>query len=249
MIMKRTACLLAAGAVALALTAGPLVAQTIYLQADFDAEPVDQPIGTGGPEMGQPIEVDTAYIIATVRDAPLPSPCLEIRDNHDFSAGSVVFEFIDRVEITAGIVAISFSLWFPEIAPGHSFYVAVREQEGAARKFTNLDFWDNGLLSHEDANSTSWEFPPYDTERALPVAVVFDMDAGTVDVWMDGQLVLEDEDHGVTDRGVGSVRFGCTHDQDLEGRFYVDDILVADSYTSPVAAASWGRIKGLYGGR
>jgi hypothetical protein len=73
------------------------------------------------------------------------------------------------------------------------------------------------------------------------------MDARTYDVWLGDTLVRDDASHGIAAAGIGALYVGCLHDPDLEGRVYVDDILVSDVYTpAPVESGSWGAIKGLY---
>jgi len=43
------------------------------------------------------------------------------------------------------------------------------------------------------------------------------------------------------------VLFGCNHDGNLDGHFYVDDILVANYLpTTPSGSASGGQIKALF---
>jgi hypothetical protein len=229
-------------AFALAVTPSAVAAEIIYLEANFDDKPLDMPIGTGGAEVGEPIEVSSA-VVATVRGTPMPTPCLEIQDNDDFSAGSAVFEFIGNAEITTGIVAVTCNLWFHELSPGYSSYLSVREQGGAAETFVDLVFSADGSVEHSDKNSFSGVVGAYEVGRLYPVALSFDMDAGTYDVWLDGELLLDDEEHGVIGRGIGRVGFGCTHDPDLESRFSVDQIRVTDTFPAPVAPATWGRIK------
>jgi hypothetical protein len=223
----------------------PTFAETVYLEATFDDKPLDMPIGTGGAELGEPVEVDPS-IIATVRGTPMPSPCLELRDNDGFAAGSADFEFIGSAEITTGIVAISCNLWFHALAPGYTSYFYIREREGAAETFTNLRFDPDGTVWHFDENNTAGVIlGSYEIGRVYPVSLVFDMDAGTYDVWLDGLLVLDAEDNGITGRGIGSLLVGCGDDPDLESLFSVDDILVSDTFT-PVMSRTWGEIKGLF---
>ena len=50
-----------------------------HVRANFNYKTIDAPIGTGGPEIGEPISVDTT-ISAIVRDNPLFTPALDITD-------------------------------------------------------------------------------------------------------------------------------------------------------------------------
>jgi hypothetical protein len=70
------------------------------------------------------------------------------------------------------------------------------------------------------------------------------MDTGTYDVWLDGELIVEDLAHGITDRGVGNVLFGCGTDSDLDGHFNADAISVTDLFQeTPAETQCWGRIE------
>ena len=221
-------------------------ADTIYLEANFDDKPLDTPIGTGGPTLGEPVSVGPA-ITAIVRGAPMPTPCLELQDIDDFSAGYARFEFLGSVELTTGQVGISAMLWFSALSPGYDFSIYFREQGSSAYSFANVYFLPDGSVAANDANGPSYYLGTYEINRIYPFGIIFDMDAGTYDIWLDGELVLEGETHGIVGRGVGAVLFGCTHDSDLNGHFYVDDILVAN-YLPPTASesASWGQVKALF---
>ena len=81
------------GLLILAIGAGTAVAETAYLEANFDGEPIDVPIGIAGPSIGQPIRVDPG-IEALVREGTLPTPSLEITDIDDNYGGYVWFEFL-----------------------------------------------------------------------------------------------------------------------------------------------------------
>jgi hypothetical protein len=244
--MKAVHALGLAALLAGAIAAVPALADEIYLQADFDNKPVGEPIGTGGAAMGEPVSVDPR-VTAIVRDTPLPTPCLEIADNHDYAAGVAAFELLGSIELTTGITAITCTLWFEQIGDGCEFLIYVREQGSSAHDFASVRFKDSGTVSAFDAEGSLGTIGAYEAGRQLPLAIVLDMDAGTYDIWLDDTLLVDDETHGITDHGVGSVKWGCSGDSDLEGRFYVDDILVSDTFTpAPVTPARWGGVKALF---
>lgn len=236
----------AAAPLAVLSPAAPALARTTYLRADFDLEPLDTPIGTGGPGVGQPVSVDES-ITAIVRGAPMPSPCLEITDIDDYAAGTVRFELLGGAEIASGRIAISLNLRFDAVAPGHAFVLGVRERDGSVFNFATVDFSDSGEITLGDENSTGDLIGSWNAGRRIGIGLDFDMDGRTYDVWLGDTLVRDDASHGIAAAGIGALYVGCLHDPDLEGRVYVDDILVSDVYTpAPVAPGSWGAIKGLY---
>jgi len=209
-------------------------AQTIHLAADFDDKVIDAPIGVGGPELGEPVRVDGA-VLAVVRDQPMPTPGLELSDNHDYAAGHVVFEFLDDAEIVSGFVTIRFDVCIPMTPTNCGYSVGVREHDGASRNFTDLGFTADGWILAYNTDYQSIVIGPWEPGETHGLAICHDLEAGTYDIWLDGFPALTDEPHGITDRGVGRVSFGCDHDVDLEGRFVVDNVLVTDEELEVVA--------------
>lgn len=244
--MKRKAQLLLVSFLATLAVMPMASAETIYFQADFNDKPLDTPIGTGGPTLGEPVEVGSG-ITAIVRGAPMPTPCLEIQDNDDYMADGITIDFLENAELVTGEVGISAMLWFSALTPGYDFSISVREHDSAAHQFADIDFYSDGRVYAFDANGPYQLIGTYEVGRAIAVGIIFDMDAGTYDIWLDGQRVLEDETHGIAGRGVGGVIIGCLHDSDLEGHFFVDDILVANYLpTTESESAIWGQVKALY---
>jgi len=196
----------------------------VWLDAGFDDKAVDQPIGTGGPEVGEPISVSNA-ITAYVRGQPTPTPLLDIADNDDYAAGAARFEFLGGAEPTSGTLVIYANLWFPAY---EDFMIYVRERTTAAQNFTSLHFTASGTVRCSDANSSGWVIGSYVLNRHFPLYILYDLDAGTYYVWFGATRVVNDEPHGVTGRGVGAVLLGCTNDADLDGHMYVEDLYVGD---------------------
>lgn len=234
--------------IALILLAGTSMAEQVYLEANFNDKMIDDPIGTGGADLGEPVDVDTDHLSAIVRDGPMGSPSLEIADAGDFTTGYVDFEFIGNQEITTGLVYIAADLWFDTALDGEEAKVRVYEQGSRSNRFTEMGFQTDGdVWLHYGASSNAGIIGTFTTGEPFRVIQEFDMDAGTFSVWLDGELVLEDLVHGVTGDGVGSVIFGVHYDEDTDGHYYVDAIKVADTFEAiPVEEQSWGRIKAGY---
>lgn len=219
-------------------------ADQVYLHADFNDKTVDQPIGTGGATVGEPIEVDP-YVTAIVREGPMGSPSLEIADISGEYAGATVFEFPGGAEISSGIVNISADLWFPALGPGNAFFVHVRQAQGASEEFASIRFLENGSVAIFDANDYIGTFVgAFETSRLIRLILDYDMDAGTYDLWLDGTRLVDDRAHGVVGYGIGGIYLGADYDEDLEGYFNVDVVSVTD-YFQAVATEehSWGRMK------
>jgi len=239
--------LLLIGCAFLAAAGGVAAAETVYLEADFNDKPVNRPIETGGPTVGEPIAVDTGIITAIVREGPMGSQSLEIGDDDVFSAGYVEFGFLGDAELTAGIVVIAADLWFPPLGEGRSYSVIVREQAGAADNFASLIFGAAGEIQLGDAAGYPGVIASYQPERTTRLILEYDMDSGTYDIWVDGVRVVDDRSHGITESGVGSLYFGCVHDPDTEGYFFVDAISVSDTFHEVATSrGSWGSLKGAF---
>lgn len=213
----------------LAVFAAPLsaYAQNTLLAADFDDKAIDMPIGTGGPAVGEPTYVDP-FIEAIVRDEPLPTPCLEISDIDDYYAGKAKFKFLDDVEVMSGHLTMTCTLWFEYDPDGAGYTIYFRERDSGAFDFLSLSFLGDGAVYCYDSNSNSPQLATFDTGRPVPLAVSFDLDAGTYTIWLDGVGIRWNDSYGTVGPGIGTVIFGCTHDGNTEGTFYVDDILITD---------------------
>jgi hypothetical protein len=221
--MTRSMCMIFVVAL-ITVTSSSAARAVVYLNANFDNKTVDDPIGTGGPDVGEPIEYDP-FIGAVVRGIPMPTPCLQLTDESGTSAGAVRFEFVDGTEITSGSVGITVNLWFEEY---ENYFLYVREQGTSMDIFTNLNFSQTGEIFCNDENGDVGVIGTYQTGEHLRVRLAYNMDVGIYSIWLNETLVLGGEDHGVVGRGVGAVLLGCTYDGDLDGVMNVDDLFVAD---------------------
>lgn len=218
----------------------PAIADTLLL-ADFTGLTVGQPVGLGGPALGQPDESENC--VATIRNAPFPSTCLEVDDESPFGTGGVHFSFLAAAEVTTGPVEIAVKLWFGSL---DNYYFYVREPGFAARDFTSLTFGADGSVTANDAAGFAGLVGTYEAGRAIELIVIHDLDAGTYDIWWDGALALDDRAHGVVGVGVGGVYAGIGHDFDLDGLLYLDDLFVTTGPLTANESRTWGEIKATW---
>jgi hypothetical protein len=205
----------------------PGQAQTTFLEADFDDKPIDMPIGTGGPEVGEPVYVEP-FVEAVVRDAPMPTPCLEISDVDDYYAGSVDFNFLDDAELYDGHLTMTCTLWFNHDPGGEGYAIMFREHSSSVFNFLTIYFNGFGEVYCFDTDSNSPLLATYETGRPVPLKVFFDLDAGHYTIWLDGIGIRWHDSTGIVGSGIGSFKIGCNHDSNTEGTFYIDDILITD---------------------
>ena len=224
------------------LTAGTAAAGPItLLEANFDDKTIDAPIGTGGADLGEPVSSSSA-VTAIVRATPMGSPSLEISDNNDSGAGGVRFEMYDGIEVTDGVLAFTFDLWFTDL---ENFYVYVREQGSSAKSFLSMRFQSSGDIRYNDTAAGEL-IGTYETGRVIPVAITFNQNAGTYSIVVDGLTLLENRAHGVTDRGVGAILIGCTNDGNIDGTFSVDNLVATGDGVTPSETVTWGAVKSAF---
>jgi hypothetical protein len=196
----------------------------ILLDADFDAEPLDVMIGTGGPALGQPIHIDPD-LLAIVRGTPRPSPSLEFAHDVPGLARTLRFEFPGSEEVVHGDVELRFTFRAEQL--DHFSLVYVREQGGSAQSFLTMTLDPVGGISAGDASGE----PAIDIGTYLPgvdhrVHVTFHLDAGTWDLSLDDVTVVVGRPHGVEDRGIGRLLFGTHHQTEAGSLLYIDTLRV-----------------------
>lgn len=191
-------------------------------EADFNDNLIDEPIGTGGPDFGEPTSLATLALTATVRAGPTGSPSLHIADVDDYYGGAVRFELFDNVEVTAGVVTMECELWFDSV---DFYYVAVREQGMSTASFLSLYFNSYGGISFADTNPGE-QVGSYGAGRVVSLRLVFRVSAGTYDVWVDDTRLLVDRAHGVVGHGVGAMLIGIGNDPNLTGTVYLDNLMI-----------------------
>lgn len=223
------------------------IADTVLLNADFEGKPVDQPIGTGGPTVGEPVYAGP-QVLATIRDLHFPTSCLEISDNDDYSAGYVGFELLETGDAGFATAVVMATLWFTEEGMGDYYTFGVVGESGSAPRPHIGVYFVNGSRVHlADAAGYDTDVGSFTVGRPIPLLMVLDLVTGTYDLWLDDVLLVVDRPHGFTAKGINLLTVGFGHDPDLSGAIYVDDVLVLATM-SPVAVESvvWGSVKALF---
>lgn len=224
---------------ALLITLAAAAPAAVLLSADFEGLTLDAPVPLGGAAAGQPYSMIQTE--AVIRDAPMASRCLELTDSLDYGTGTVYFDFLDAMEVHGGTVTIDVDLWFHLL---EDYAVYVRESHGAASSFTSLRFTNGGDVYFTDAaGGPAGLIGSYETGRLHHLSLIFDQDAGTYDVLLDGTLLLDDRAHGITDDGVGGVAFATRHDTDLDGTFSIDNLTVTADGVTPAETVSFSEVK------
>lgn len=207
----------------------PATAHDILLLAEFDEQPLDEPIGTGGAALGQPVSVPWR-LSAIVRDMPAASPNLEITwASPATSVNTVRFRWLDAVEVATGMASITLEL---QPGPPSRYTVDLRESTGSTASFGGLLLASSRWVYSTDANGlTALDSLRWSSDTPMKVTWEYDLDAGTYDLYIDGEQYLDDRPHGVVDddRGLGSISIGFSSNSAPDARIHVDNIHVTHS--------------------
>ncbi len=210
-------------------------AQQELLRADFQDQPVDQPIGVGGAVLGQPTFV-FPFLDAIVRDTPMASRALEITWAAPPSTSSTVtFGLLDEQQIAQGRLTIQMT-WLPHVDSGYA--IAIREADGASHMFGGLNLTPTGVLRLHDATGSVVIASAVASGEAMHLRWDYDLDAGTYDFRLDGELMLADRAHGVSAEhaGIGSVLVGLDWGTRLDTALSIDDVIVYRPPPDPIFA-------------
>jgi len=219
----------------------PAEADFILLNANFDDKTIDAPIGTGGPEVGEPIDVGS-QVDAIVRWSPF-TPVLQIIHTHETSTGFVTFEFVGGASVDVGNVTATLDMVIPEAG---FFKIRFLPAGEWGPDFCNLYTAANGNIYLTDNAGFAGVLGSYSVDVMFQIQVVFDTEADTYSIWWDGDPLITDRSHGIVGTGIGRFVAGIDSQAGLDDDFIVDSIhITADEYT-PAGDASLSEVKALY---
>ena len=212
-----------------AIAAGP-IAELIPLSIDFYDEAPGQPLGSGGVARGEPVSL--GYPNALVVEASPGENLVQISDHlSSTNARSLSWEFEDSAEFSEGLVSIS--MHFTPSAQDH-YSLDVREHGGSTRQFAGLTFTSNGDLSVDDAAGyMGTYYNVYDSGDTLHIELLFDMEARTSSLTINGNTLYVARAHGISHRGIGKLMIG--HESISNGSpFVLDNLLVLANVPLPL---------------
>ena len=201
----------------------------ILLDAHFNDKTVDQPIGTGGAEAGEPITVGSNLDAIVRQDAGDPdNRVLELRTTDSASTSATRFGFIEHTEVEKGrlLVSVQVTVPDPDFAEGRLY---LREATSSGKRFLDLVLQTSGTINISDAAGIIVILPNAITfGQPMLIEVIHDLDERTYDLLIDGVYVVEDRAHGIADRGIGAIIFSLLNRPKFEEtRVMIDDLLVA----------------------
>lgn len=209
------------------LLAPPVLGQVFepILEARFDDKPLGQPIGIGGPLLGEPLALDVARL-ATQIVAATPGRALRttrLETPASTAASSVRFGFRDNRELLSGPVRISVRLSPEQIG---AYALRTREAGGSAVRWIDLEFLSDGTIRRQVRSGTSSVIGNYSAGQALNILILGDFSANTYSISVNG-AVLDTGTFDATARGLGSVLFSFLAGSDnFNKSLIIDDLLV-----------------------
>ncbi|MGB0134898.1 hypothetical protein [Dokdonella sp.] len=205
-------------------------AELTPLSIDFNNKTPGQPLGTGGAALGEPADLeqlDTRIVESSpgenyLQVSTVASPNI---------ARHLHWTLEDDAELSEGLVSVSLD-FTPSVRDSYSF--GIRERDGAAREFMSLSFNADGRLYALDAAGLIGEFfDVYNGGDTLEIEMLFDMDARTSSLSINGTSLFSARAHGVSDRGIGTVLTGFSSSTS-GSLFALDNLLVLASAPLPL---------------
>ncbi len=200
----------------------------IVLDADFEDKTLGQPIGTGGAINGEPVSMANG-IYTEIVEFGTENQGLYQETLNAGSAYATVWEFLNDLEVTSGIVAIELDI---EFAVRGAYAIGLRENGSSGTTFMNLRFSASGALFIADQNGTT---PlagfSYDANQRYRIRITFDLDNDTYKILMDDVILVDDRENAVTNgRGIGRVIIQTSAGGIVGDAFVIDDFQVGSSF-------------------
>ncbi|MEO5560342.1 MAG: hypothetical protein ABIO49_10725 [Dokdonella sp.] len=195
----------------------------------FDNKAVGEPIGNRGATFGEPVYLSN-----------LDSSVIEVTPGHNLlrvsndlgsnDARRLRWEMMGNAEVIVGEVKISFDLTPSAL---DRFSILVRESSGSSRSFLTLTLGSGGTLSAADESGPIGQIN-YTANVLMHFEMVFDMDARTSSMTVNGNTMFNLRTFGIADRGIGRLFFGYTNGSN--GRpFDLDNVRISAPLPFPVA--------------
>lgn len=200
------------------------------LDAHFDEHPLG-PIGVGGAEVGEPVFIGQTLTADVVAVGGVGNRALEVEGHSgEESVQAMWWEARDGFEVETGVVEISARIRFDVL---DRYVVLVRESSGSVDPFLRLNLDTLGNITATTAGG-SGAIGTYAAGVPYRLRLGFDMDAGTVEVALNDDILLPPTPHGVTDHGVGRFIIGANGLSQTGSQFLLDDLVIDTDAAGPV---------------
>lgn len=208
---------------------GLVLAPRYALYADFDNRTAGDPIGNRGATFGEPVDLGNLDA-NVVENTPGQNRLRISNDLSNPGARRLRWQLMGAAEISEGEVRISFDLT-PSARDNYS--VLIRESTASAKTFLTLGFSSTGLISASDAMGTINQ-TAYAANVPLHFELIFDMDARTSRMSINGASIFSGRAFGIPDRGVGRLLVGYGSGSS-GSTFDLDNVSISGALPFPVA--------------
>jgi hypothetical protein len=219
----------------------PIVATAegdVYMTATFDDKAIDEPIGTGGPAVGEPSLLEN--LTAVVRATPFATPCLEISN----VTGIGRAKFVLPAAVSEGVVALVTDFWSYEESACENSLVLFN---AIGQVVFRLDLAPDRTFQVWDMDGYAVEDVPYATGRPLPVLAVIDLDARTYSLWVDEVQQVSDRPLFSQITDFQRVDLVANYSCPQGNRLSIDQIRILSwAPPVPVEEVSWGRLRAMF---
>lgn len=207
----------------------PVITKTL-LSADFnDLSPGDS-LGEGGAIVGEPIEFD--LLDNEVIEDVLGENYLLISNASGINTPmNVIWQFLNDEEVMSNLVTLNFK-FTPTTLDRYS--LSVRENGDSAQDFLTVTYNESGTFSASDAaGNISLSNNSFTANIEQDISIEFNMDTGSSQMTINGQVLFTNRSHGISDRGVGSLLTGYA-DFNNTTPFLLDEISVFKTIPLPL---------------
>ena len=195
----------------------------VALNAGFEDKTAGLPIGLGGAALNEPFS-KSASIAAIVTQAAPGVNILDVSSSNTASAQALRWQLLDNLEVRSGLLIMDFDML---MATRDRYRVGLRERTSSAQSFLNFSFQANGTMAVDDANGTVFlSGVTYDIGHVYQYRIVFDLGAGTYDIFRDGIPLIRERVHGITARGIGAILYGIDNGADISAHLQFDSLRV-----------------------
>jgi len=195
----------------------------VALEAGFENKTAGLPIGLGGAAVNEPFS-KTTNIDAIVVEAVPGVNILDVSSSNTATAQFLRWQLLDNLEVRSGLYIMDFDML---MTTRDRYRVALRERTSSSQSFLNFTFQANGTMAMADENGT--EFLPgvtYDAGQVYQYRIVFDLAAGTYDVFRDGMPLIRERAHGVVTRGIGGILYSIDNGAQTNAHLQLDSLRV-----------------------
>ena len=211
----------------------PTPALDVVLDASFDDKPLGEPIGTGGALPGEPVSIGNSLTTEIVDSLP-GERALQVSASPQPFVQNIRWQLLDDIEIDRGLVVFQFGFRAGAL---DNYALLFRESGGSAQRFLNLGLRNNGEIVADDASGGLGVIGHYTDGVTHQFEVLFDLDAGTLRIVQDGQILVRDRAHGVVGSGIGGLITGFDNAATGSGGFVLESILVKASRARAIPAS------------